>query len=267
MVGGEVERVEVVVRRLDLAAVDDLVAQPEEDVLDLAADLRDQMQVAAGPRLARERDVEDVLGSACGRGRPARARTGALATACSRPSQGVQDAAGLRVADLAERLLQLGSSGRGSGRARPRAPRASKHAAIASRLGFQGLAHPSAERIIGCGTRVSSYDAIATLYDDWSRTVTEDVAFYIEEAPYGQKGRWWSWASEPGASRFRSRWRASGHRGGLVAGMLEVCRRELPAAGVDGVLDLRLGDLRDPPVAERARLVISPFRALLYSGD
>ena len=40
----EVEPVEVVVRRLDLAAVDDPVAEPEEDVLDLAADLRDQVE-------------------------------------------------------------------------------------------------------------------------------------------------------------------------------------------------------------------------------
>ena len=44
----EVERVEVVARRLDLAAVDDPVAEPEEDVLDLAPDLRDQVQAAAG---------------------------------------------------------------------------------------------------------------------------------------------------------------------------------------------------------------------------
>src|ERR671935_2408890 len=29
---------------------------------------------------------------------------------------------------------------------------------------------------------VSSYDAIARLYDPWSRSVTEDVAFYVEEA-------------------------------------------------------------------------------------
>ena len=50
VVGREVERVEVVVGRLDLAAVDDLVAEPEEDVLHLAADLGDQVQVAARAR-------------------------------------------------------------------------------------------------------------------------------------------------------------------------------------------------------------------------
>ena len=48
------------------------------------------------------------------------------------------------------------------------------------------------------------------------------------------------------------------------AGMLDVCRRRAQAAGVEHLLDLRLGDLRDPPVAERVRLVISPFRALLH---
>ena len=29
---------------------------------------------------------------------------------------------------------------------------------------------------------MSSYDAIAELYDPWSRTVTEDVDFYVAEA-------------------------------------------------------------------------------------
>ena len=45
--GGVFELVEVVVGRLDLGVVEDLVAEPEEDVLDLAADLGDQVQVAA----------------------------------------------------------------------------------------------------------------------------------------------------------------------------------------------------------------------------
>ena len=29
---------------------------------------------------------------------------------------------------------------------------------------------------------VSEYDAIARVYDSWSRSVTEDVLFYVEEA-------------------------------------------------------------------------------------
>jgi hypothetical protein len=46
----EVEGVEVVPRRLDLPPVDDRVAEPEEDVLDLAPDLGDEVKLAAPDR-------------------------------------------------------------------------------------------------------------------------------------------------------------------------------------------------------------------------
>jgi SAM-dependent methyltransferase len=45
-------------------------------------------------------------------------------------------------------------------------------------------------------------------------------------------------------------------------GMLEVCAEHARLAGTE--LDLRLGDLRDPPVDERVPLVIIPFRSLLH---
>ena len=57
----EVERVEVVTRRLDLAPVDDRVAEPEEDVLELAPDLRDEVEVAAQDRLPRHGHVDAFL--------------------------------------------------------------------------------------------------------------------------------------------------------------------------------------------------------------
>ena len=50
----------------------------------------------------------------------------------------------------------------------------------------------------------------------------------------------------------------------LSAGMLEVARERAAAAGVAKLVDLRLGDLRTPPVEGRYRLVTSPFRALLH---
>ncbi len=50
VVGREVEGVEVVARRLDLATVHDLVAEAEEDVLDLAPDLRDEVVGAHAAR-------------------------------------------------------------------------------------------------------------------------------------------------------------------------------------------------------------------------
>src|SRR5207253_9091489 len=45
---------------------------------------------------------------------------------------------------------------------------------------------------------------------------------------------------------------------------LEVCAERAAAAGVADRLDLRLGDLRDPPVRERVPLVTCPFRAYLH---
>jgi SAM-dependent methyltransferase len=45
-------------------------------------------------------------------------------------------------------------------------------------------------------------------------------------------------------------------------GMLDVCARRAALAGVQ--VDLRVGDLRKPPVRERVPLVIAPFRSLLH---
>jgi SAM-dependent methyltransferase len=111
---------------------------------------------------------------------------------------------------------------------------------------------------------VSSYDAIADLYDPWSRTVTEDIGFYVAEA---RKAR--STVVELGVGTGRIALPVALAGVPVIgvdssAGMLDVCRRRGEAAGVDHLLDLRLGDLRDPPVPERVRLVISPFRALLH---
>jgi SAM-dependent methyltransferase len=111
---------------------------------------------------------------------------------------------------------------------------------------------------------VSSYDAIAGLYDPWSRSVTEDVDFYIAEArkaggPVVELGVGTGRIAVPTALA-----------GVPVIGvdssraMLDVCLTRAKAAGVAQLLDLRVGDLRRPPVTERVRLVTSPFRALLH---
>jgi SAM-dependent methyltransferase len=44
--------------------------------------------------------------------------------------------------------------------------------------------------------------------------------------------------------------------------MLDVCARRAALAGVE--IDLRVGDLREPPVDEHVPLVICPFRSLLH---
>jgi SAM-dependent methyltransferase len=111
---------------------------------------------------------------------------------------------------------------------------------------------------------VSSYDAIAELYDPWSRTVTEDIDFYVAEA---RKARGTVVELGVGTGRIAVPVAAAGVPVVGVdssAGMLEVCRRRAEAEGVEHLLDLRLGDLREPPVSERARLVTSPFRAFLH---
>jgi SAM-dependent methyltransferase len=111
---------------------------------------------------------------------------------------------------------------------------------------------------------VSEYDAIAELYDPWSRSVTEDIGFYVAEA---RKARGTVVELGVGTGRIAVPVAAAGVPVIGVdssSGMLEVCRRRAEAAGVEHLLDLRLGDLLDPPVPERVRLVTSPFRTLLH---
>ena len=47
-------------------------------------------------------------------------------------------------------------------------------------------------------------------------------------------------------------------------GMLAVAAEYAQSEGVEGLVDLRLGDLREPPVPERVPLAICPFRTLLH---
>jgi SAM-dependent methyltransferase len=110
----------------------------------------------------------------------------------------------------------------------------------------------------------SPYDPIASLYDRWNTSVVEDIGFYVEEAllsggPVLELG--------VGTGRIAVPIAQAGIEVIGVdssAPMLELCRERARAAGVDELLDLRAGDLRDPPVSEKVPLVISPFRAFLH---
>ena len=111
---------------------------------------------------------------------------------------------------------------------------------------------------------MSLYDSIAGLYDPWSVSVVEDVRFYVElaqeaGAPVVELG--------VGTGRIAVPTAKAGVRVIGVdssPGMLEVARGYAEAEGVAHLLDLRLGDLREPPVSERVRLVTCPFRSLLH---
>ena len=111
---------------------------------------------------------------------------------------------------------------------------------------------------------VSAYDAIAALYDPWSRSVTEDVDFYVAQA---RKSRGPVVELGVGTGRIAVPVAAAGIK---VIGiddseaMLDVCRARAEEAGVADLVELRLGDLRRPPVPEHVPLVTCPFRALLH---
>jgi SAM-dependent methyltransferase len=115
----------------------------------------------------------------------------------------------------------------------------------------------------------SPYDAIAALYDPWSRSVTEDVGFYVAEA---RKAGGSVVELGVGTGRIAVPIAATGVRviGVDSSGaMLEACRSRARAAGVEERLDLRLGDLRDPPVTalDGVEAVLCPFRSYLHLRD
>jgi SAM-dependent methyltransferase len=132
----------------------------------------------------------------------------------------------------------------------------------------------SDDRSTGDAAAESPYDRIAAVYDPWSRSVTEDVGFYVAEARKAS-GAAGAPAGSPivelgvGTGRIAVPTAAAGVPVIGVdssAGMLEVCRLRAESAGVGRLLDLRLGDLRNPPVTERVPLVTCPFRAYLHLG-
>jgi SAM-dependent methyltransferase len=111
-------------------------------------------------------------------------------------------------------------------------------------------------------SEMSAYDKIARLYDPWSRSVVEDVSFYVEEAvrsggPVLELG--------VGTGRIAVPIAAAGIEVvgvDLSTGMLEVAHDRAVLAGVR--LDLRHGDMRQPPVEGEFPLVLIPFRSLLH---
>jgi SAM-dependent methyltransferase len=109
---------------------------------------------------------------------------------------------------------------------------------------------------------MSAYDAIAWVYDPWSRSVVEDIPFYVEEAvrsggPVLELG--------VGTGRIALPIAAAGIEivgVDLSARMLEVAQARAELAGL--TVDLRNGDMREPPVERTFPLVICPFRSLLH---
>ena len=111
------------------------------------------------------------------------------------------------------------------------------------------------------------YDSIARIYDPWSASVVEDIPFYVEEAkrcegPVVELAVGSGRIAVPIAQAGRSVMGVD-----LSEGMLAVARDLAEEHGVGALVDLRVGDMREPPVEERVQLVICPFRSLLHMPD
>ena len=114
---------------------------------------------------------------------------------------------------------------------------------------------------------MSVYDPIAGFYDAWSRTVVEDISFYVQLAvetggPVLELG--------VGTGRIAIPIAEAGIN---VVGvdssreMLAICAERASALGVSERVELQVGDLSAPPSGIDARLVIVPFRAYLHLAN
>ena len=112
-------------------------------------------------------------------------------------------------------------------------------------------------------THVSSYDAFARIYDDWSAHMTEDVQHYVRlaqetDGPLVELAVGSGRVAIPVA-------RETGRRVvGIDASpaMLAQARERAAVAGVD--LELRQGDMRELQLDEPAGLIYVPARSLLH---
>jgi SAM-dependent methyltransferase len=111
---------------------------------------------------------------------------------------------------------------------------------------------------------VSGYDQIARLYDPWSRSVVEDIGFYVDAAvesggPVVELG--------VGTGRIAVPVASAGIRVIGVdtsQGMLDVAAEQAEVAGVAPLVELRIGDMRSPTLHGTFPLVTCPFRSLLH---
>src|SRR3979411_2311294 len=112
---------------------------------------------------------------------------------------------------------------------------------------------------------VSAYDPIARLYDPWSASVIEDISFYVEEALAAGSGPLVELGVGTGRIAIPTAM-AGVHLIGVDSSpeMLAVRGEGGNESGAADRLDLRLGDLRRPPVNELVALVTCPFRAYLH---
>jgi ubiquinone/menaquinone biosynthesis C-methylase UbiE len=110
---------------------------------------------------------------------------------------------------------------------------------------------------------MTSYDAFAAIYDEWSAHMTEDIPFYVELAGEADGP-----LVELAVGAGRVAIPVARETGRRVLGidsspaMLALARERAADAQVD--LELRESDMRELELADPAGLVYCPFRALLH---
>jgi SAM-dependent methyltransferase len=110
---------------------------------------------------------------------------------------------------------------------------------------------------------MGAYDAFASVYDDLSSVMTEDVDFYVglaaeAEGPVVELAVGTGRIAIPIAARTHRRVIGID----VSPAMLETAARNAAAADVE--LDLRVGDMLELELDEPTDLVICPFRSLLH---
>ena len=104
-------------------------------------------------------------------------------------------------------------------------------------------------RTSSSGLSASPYDPIARVYDPWWASVTEDVEFYVEEArASGGPVVELAVRHRPDRRAGRQGRRPRHRRRRVGRDARGRARATRAAEGVEELLDLRLGDLREPPV-------------------
>jgi SAM-dependent methyltransferase len=112
------------------------------------------------------------------------------------------------------------------------------------------------------------YERLGPLYDRWCAGVDHDIAFYVltcegASGPIIELGA--------GSGRIAVELARHGHR--VIAldaspAMLAQAARRAQRFGVDELIEMVVGDLRDPPALPQSDCVIAPFRTFMHlSGD
>ena len=176
-------------RCLDLRAVDDAVAEADEYLEDVARRLLDQVGVPAVHADAGQRDVDPVARAAAARA-PRRAARGARCSSArlQRPPGVVQhlpprtSLVGGQRSPARAAPASAAPAGPTPPPAPPPAPRCRRRGDACEAVPGEGVDVHERPSLLSVLEPPSAYDELGSAYDAWCRSVTEDIAFYVDLA-------------------------------------------------------------------------------------